>query len=137
MPKTKITNVSVSAFLNAVEDVQKRKDSKEVLKMMKRITGKSAKMWGGNIVGFGTYQYESASGRSGEWPITGFSPRKTSLTLYIMAGFKHYPELMEKLGKYKTGKSCLYIKKLDDVNREALEELVRESVNNMNKKYNS
>ncbi len=85
-------------------------------------------MWGPSIVGFGTYHYKYASGREGDWFLTGFSPRKQNLTLYIMAGFKRYDELLNKLGKYKTGKSCLYIRNLDDVDVDVLRELVKQSV---------
>ena len=90
-----------------------------MLEMMQELTGEKPEMWGPSIVGFGSYHYKYASGREGDWFLTGFSPRKQSLTLYIMSGFSRYEELMEKLGKYKTGKSCLYIKKLEDVDHEA------------------
>ncbi|MEQ9379074.1 MAG: DUF1801 domain-containing protein [Imperialibacter sp.] len=135
--KTKVNDVSVEGFLNKVEDEKKRNDAFEVLKLMKEVTGEKPKMWGSSIVGFGTYRYKYASGQEGDWMITGFSPRKTSLTLYIMPGFGRYEELMQKLGKYKTGKSCLYINKLTDVDIDVLKTLVKESVDYMNKKYNS
>lgn len=136
-PKTKATEVSVESFLNGVADEKKRKDALEVLKLMTEITGEKPKMWGPSIVGFGSYHYKYASGQEGDWPVTGFSPRKTSLTLYIMPGFDRYDDLMQKLGKYKTGKSCLYINKLADVDMGVLKELVTASVAHMNKKYNS
>jgi hypothetical protein len=135
--KTKVNDVSVEGFLDKVEDEKKRNDAFEVLKLMKEVTGEPPKMWGASIVGFGTYRYKYASGQEGDWMITGFSPRKTSLTLYIMPGFGRYEELMQKLGKYKTGKSCLYINKLTDVDVDVLKTLIKESVDYMNKKYNS
>ncbi len=92
-------------------------------------------MWGTSIVGFGTYHYKYASGREGDWMLTGFSPRKQALTLYIMAGFEKYQELMDQLGTFKTGKSCLYVKRLSDINLDVLEELVRESVRYMKTQY--
>ena len=126
--KTKRNDGSVEDFLNSVEDEAKRDDCYQVLNIMKEITGEEPKMWGGSIVGFGSYHYKYASGREGDWFVTGFSPRKQALTLYIMAGFSKYDELMSKLGKYKTGKSCLYIKKLDDIDEEVLRELITTSV---------
>ena len=126
--KTKKNKASVTAFLNSVEDEKRRKDSKRVLKMMKEITGKKPEMWGASIVGFGSYDYKYASGQEGNWFKVGFSPRKTALTLYIMTGFSRYASLMKKLGKYKTGKSCLYIKKLEDIDMDVLRELIEESV---------
>ncbi len=126
--KTKPNKASVAQFLNSIEDPQRRKDSKTVAAMMKRITGARPKMWGPSIVGFGSYHYRYASGREGDWMLTGFSPRKQALTLYIMSGFAGSAALMNKLGKYKTGKACLYIKKLDDVHLPTLERLIRQSV---------
>ena len=114
--KTQPTEKSVIDFLNSVENDQRRDDSFEVLKLMEKITGEPAKMWGPSIVGFGSYHYKYATGREGDFLATGFSPRKTALTLYIMSGFSNYHKLMENLGKYKTGKSCLYVKKLTDLN---------------------
>lgn len=104
--------------------------------MMRRATGKRAKMWGSSIVGYGAYHYKYASGREGDWAITGFSPRKQNLVVYIMPGFDKFPALMKKLGKYKTGKSCLYLNKLDDVDQNVLEKLIAESVKVMRKRYN-
>ncbi len=128
--KTKKTKASVTTFLNKITDEQRRKDCETVLKLMKQATGEEPKMWGSSIVGFGTYHYRYATGREGDWPIIGFSPRKTDLTLYIMPGFEDEP-LMAKLGKYKTGKSCLYIKKLDDVEVPVLKKLIAASVEKM------
>jgi nucleoid DNA-binding protein len=134
--KTKINNSSVEKFLNSVEDDQKRKDSLTILNMMKKISKEVPKMWGPNIVGFGKYDYKYKSGREGAWFLTGFSPRKQNLTIYIMSGFKRYNDLMKNLGKYKTGSSCLYIKKLEDVDMKVLKELISESVKHMkNKKW--
>ncbi|MCU0224339.1 MAG: DUF1801 domain-containing protein [Acidobacteria bacterium] len=133
--KTKKTEASVDDFIAAIEDDQRRKDCKAVMAIMKRVTKSSPKMWGTNIVGYGSYHYKYASGQEGDWPLTGFSPRKQNLTLYIMAGFDDYPELMAKLGKYKTGKSCLYLKRLSDVDPAVLEKLVAASVKDMKEHY--
>jgi len=135
-PKTKPTGQSADQFINSVEDEKKRKDSFEIIKLMQKVTGEPPVMWGPSIVGFGSYHYKYKSGQEGDWPLTGFSPRKQNLTLYIMSGFKRYEELLGKLGKYKTGKSCLYIKKLEDINTEVLEELISQSVDYIsNKKW--
>jgi hypothetical protein len=129
--KTKPTNANVTKFLNSVADKTRREDCFAVLEMMQDVTKEEPTMWGSSIVGFGRYRYEYESGREGEWPITGFSPRKGDLTLYIMPGFEIAPDLMERLGKYKTGKSCLYIKKLADVDRKVLKQLIQKSVRKM------
>jgi hypothetical protein len=129
--KTTPNEQSVEEFLNSVADEKKRQDCLAVLDLMKKATGAEPKMWGSSIVGFGEYHYKYESGREGDWFLTGFSPRKQNLTLYIMAGFTRYDELMAQLGKYKTGKSCLYIKKLEDVNMDVLRKLVVESVAHM------
>jgi hypothetical protein len=126
--KTKETKASVTKFIDAVADEQKRKDSYTILEMMKKITKEEPKMWGPSIIGFGMYHYKYDSGHEGDMCITGFSPRKQALTLYIMMGFGKSPELMKKLGKYKTGKACLYIKKLSDIDLKVLEQLIKESV---------
>jgi hypothetical protein len=126
--KTKVNNASVEKFLNAVADEQARKDCYEILKIMKQVTRAEPKMWGASIVGFGSYHYKGASGREGDWMLTGFSPRKQNLTLYLMHGFNVHKDLLKKLGKYKTSMGCLYIKKLDDVDKKVLKELVAESV---------
>lgn len=104
---------------------------------MSRATGEKPMMWGTTIVGFGTYHYKYDSGREGDWMLTGFSPRKQALTLYIMSGFDKYQELMDQLGTYKTGKSCLYVKRLSDINLNVLVELVQESVRYMRRQYPS
>jgi hypothetical protein len=126
--KTRKTNVSVKGFIDSIENEQRRKDSRVVLEMMKKITGEKPKMWGTSIVGFGSYHYKYASGHEGDWPLTGFSPRKQALTLYIMSGFAEYETLMKTLGKYKTGKACLYIRKLEDVDQPTLKKLIAKSV---------
>jgi len=119
--KTQKNDASVHDFLNAVPDEKKRQDSFAIVELMRQVTGFEPAMWGDSIVGFGSYRYKYASGREGEWPLVGFSPRKQNLTLYIMSGFTRYDSLVENLGKYKNGKSCLYIKKLEDVDRDLLE----------------
>lgn len=126
--KTKLNDASVEDFLNTVDDEQIRADCFEITKIMKQVTKAEPKMWGTSIVGFGTYHYKGKSGREGDWMLVGFSPRKQNLTLYIMAGFDRYDDLLKKLGKFTTGKSCLYIKKLADVDKKVLKELVAESV---------
>jgi hypothetical protein len=129
--KTKVNDESVEGFLNSVADEQKREDCFEILELMQQVTKETPKMWGSSIVGFGSYHYKGASGREGDWMLTGFSPRKQNLTLYIMGGFDSHQDLLKKLGKYKTSVGCLYIKKLDDVDREVLKELVAKSVRTM------
>lgn len=126
--KTKKTAASVTAFLNKVPDEETRADCFALVKLMKSVTRSEPKMWGPSIVGFGEYHYVYASGQEGDWPLVGFSPRKQNLTIYIMAGFDRYPALMKKLGKCKTGKSCLYLKRLSDADPKVLKELVAESV---------
>ena len=130
--KTKQTDESVTEFLNGVPDEKKRQDSFAILELMTEVTGAEPRMWGESIVGFGSYHYRYASGREGDWFVTGFSPRKQNLTLYIMAGFYNYGQLLQNLGKHKTGKSCLYIKRLEDVDLDTLRELVSQSVQHMN-----
>lgn len=132
--KTKPNERSVENFLNDIADEQTRADCFTIMKIMKQATKAEPKMWGPSIVGFGDYHYKYESGREGDWFLTGFSPRKQNLTLYIMAGFAKYEALMKKLGKYKTGKSCLYIKRLADVDLAILKTLVQESVLHMKKK---
>ena len=122
--KTKKNDASVSAFLEKIADPQRREDAMAVAELMKTVTKKEPKMWGSSIVGFGDYHYKYASGREGDWFAMGVSPRKDSLTVYISRGFREYPELMEKLGKFKTGQSCLHIKKLTDVDQKVLKQLM-------------
>lgn len=134
-PKTTPHNASVLDFLNAVENSERKADAFEALEIMKEVTGEEPVLWGPSIVGFGTYHYVYASGREGDWPLTGFSPRKQALTLYIMAGFDRYDDLMSRLGTYKTGKSCLYVKRLSDIDEAVLRELIAASVDHMKSTY--
>jgi hypothetical protein len=131
--KTKPTEASVQAFLDSVESEQKRQDAFAILELMREATQEEPVMWGESIVGFGSYHYRYASGREGDWFLAGFSPRKRNLTLYIMSGFDEYDDLLAKLGKHKTGKSCLYLNKLADVDQEVLRELVQQSAAHMAK----
>lgn len=126
--KTQPTKMSVDAFLEGVENDRRRDDAKTVNGLMKRVTGEEPKLWGSSIVGFGDAHYVYESGREGDWFKVGFSPRKANLVLYIMPGFNEYGPLMERLGKHKTGKSCLYINKLTDIDMAVLEELVARSI---------
>ena len=133
--KTQPTKESVTSFIAAIEDKERRADVRKVAAMMRKATGKKAQMWGPSIVGYGTYHYKYASGREGDFMITGFSPRKQALSVYILPGFENFAALMSELGKYKTGKSCLYIKRLADVDEDVLERLISESVKYMRKHY--
>jgi hypothetical protein len=126
--KTKETRASVEKFLNEIKDEKKREDSFKILKMMKQITKSEPKMWGSSMIGFGNYHYKYASGREGDWFLTGFSPRKQSLTLYTMTYLEKHKDILKRLGKFKTGKGCLYINKLEDINMKVLRELITASV---------
>jgi hypothetical protein len=126
--KTQKTSGSVTAFIATIEDQRQRRDAKKLVAMMREITGTKPAMWGSSIVGFGTYHYKYASGREGDWPLIGFSPRKQSLTVYCMSGFARQRGLLSKLGKHKTGVGCLYFKSLDDVDVATLRKLVAASV---------
>ncbi len=132
--KTRKTNASVKKFLDGIGDEGKRMDSRVVVDLMKEITKEKPKMWGPSIVGFGDAHYKYDSGREGDWFLTGFSPRKQSLTLYITSGFSRYEALLKKLGRFTTGKSCLYIKTLEDVDLKTLRQLISQSVKHMKKK---
>jgi hypothetical protein len=129
--KTKLNESSVEGFLNSVVDEERRADCFRVLELMKKVTGEEPKMWGPSIVGFGSTHLKYESGRELDWMLVGFSPRKANITLYIMDGFAKYEELMNKLGKHKTGGSCLYIKRLSDVDTNVLEELVESSIDHI------
>ena len=132
--KTKLNDASVDDFLAAYPE-ETRKDCYEILKMMKAATKAEPKMWGSSIVGFGSYHYKSERSRQeGDWPLTGFSPRKQNLTLYFMTGFDRYGNLLKKLGKHSLGKGCLYIKRLSDVDKKVLKELITDSVKVMKAK---
>lgn len=133
--KTQPTRRSVTALINGIDDLQKRADAKKIAAMMRKATGARAAMWGPSIVGYGRYHYRYESGREGDFMLTGFSPRKQALTVYIIPGFKPFESLMKKLGVYKTGKSCLYIKRLSDVDEGVLEHLIVESVKHMRRNY--
>lgn len=125
--KTKVNNASVTAFLTKIDDQQKRKDSFEILKIMKQVTKQQPKMWGPSIVGFGSYHYKYESGHEGDAPLIAFSPRKQNITLYVLMGGDYETPLLKKLGKYTTGKVCLYIKKLGDVDMDVLKGLIAKS----------
>ena len=131
--KTIPTKKDVVEFLNGVPDEKKRKDSFALLELMKEVTGQEPVMWGDAIVGFGTCHYHYASGREGDMPLAGFSPRKQNLTVYIMSGFDEYEPLLQNLGKHSTGKSCLYFKRVDEIDLPTLKELVRLSVEHVQK----
>lgn len=131
--KTKQTKASVEKFIDSVKDNNIRKDCLTLVKLMKDVTEEEPKMWGESIVRFGIYHYKYASGREGDFFLTGFSPRKHNLTIYILSGFKSYKALMKKLGKYKTSISCLYVKTLNDIDIKVLKKLVAESVRYMKK----
>lgn len=126
--KTKINDASVIDFLNGIKDVEKRADSFEILKLMQQVTKLEPKMWGTSIIGFGNRHLKYESGRELDWFITGFSPRKQNLTLYVLGSFNPHTDLLNKLGKHKTGAGCLYINKLKDVDVKVLKELIKESI---------
>ena len=133
--KTQPTTISPKEFLASVEPERRREEGFEMLAFFDRVTGLQARMWGASIIGYGRYHYKYASGREGDFFITGFSPRKTSLTLYIMPGYRAISEKLSRLGKHKTGKSCLYINKLADIDIEVLEEIVRDGIDYMQANY--
>jgi hypothetical protein len=126
--KTTVNDASVEDFINKVEDEVKRQDSRTLLKLFAKVTGEKPRMWGSSIIGFGSYHYKSEKSRQeGEWMLTGFSPRKQNLTLYVIPGFDDYQDLLSELGKHKTSVGCLYINKLADVELAVLEKLVKRS----------
>ncbi len=135
--KTTETKSSVTAFINAVPDEQKRKDSLRIIKMMKQASGKEPKMWGPSIIGFDSYHYKYESGREGDMPIVAFSPRKPAIVFYLTGGFESREKLLNQLGKYKTGKGCIYVKKLEDVNEKILKEMIGQSLNYTRKNYSA
>jgi Domain of unknown function (DU1801) len=135
--KTKPTGKNVNAFLDGIADQSRRTECYAMVDMMKRVTGTEPKIWGTGLVGFGNYHYKYASGHEGDCFITGFASRKSALTLYITAGLERFPKLLEKLGKHKAGKGCLYIKNLDDVNLSVLEDLLKKSVDHTKATYKS
>jgi hypothetical protein len=131
--KTVQTDQSVSKFISKVPDEEKRQDSLVLIDIMKRVTGERPRMWGPSIVGFGSIHYKYESGREGDMPLVGFSPRKQNLTLYLSLGAGGFNTLLKQLGKHTTGKGCLYVKRLDDLHMPTLEKLVRESVKRVRK----
>ncbi len=133
--KTKPTGVSVDEFLDAVPDPQHRADAKAVRALMERLSGEPATMWGPGIVGFGRYHYRYDSGREGEFCRIGFSPRAKEFVLYMVDGFGSHPQLMARLGRHKTGKSCLYVKRLSDIDMNVLERLIAASLAHMREMY--
>ena len=136
--KTKPTNASAESFLKTVPEETKRKDSLELLKIFKSVTGERPKMWGTSIVGFGMYHYKSErSSQEGDWPLVAFSPRKQNLTHYVTPGFTGLGDLLKKLGKHKTSKGCLYINKLEDVDQTVLRQIVKKSYLDAKRKYNA
>ena len=133
--KTKENRSSVAEFIGGIADPQERADCRKIAKIMREATGRRARMWGNSIVGYGRYDYTYKSGHSGSWMLTGFSPRARNIAIYIMPGFGKFAPLLEKLGKHKTAKSCLYIRRLEDVDEAVLARLVADSVREMRRKY--
>ena len=133
--KTQENDASVTDYLETVQPERRRRESLVLLEMMRRVTGCAPRMWGSSIVGFDRYAYKYDSGREGEWFVTGFAPRKQAMTVYVMPGFSRYDALVARLGKHKTGKSCLYVNKLEDIDETVLEELVRRGYADMKAEY--
>jgi len=134
--KTKKTSASVPAFLKSVENEQRRKDSFELLEIFKQVTKMTPALWGNSIVGFGEYHYKSErSSQEGDWPLTGFSPRKRNMTVYIMPGFANYQDMLSKLGQHKTSVSCIYFSKLENIDVRVLKQIIRKSVSDMKRRY--
>ena len=133
--KTTQNEKSVKEFIASVEYEQRQKDANTLLKLFNRVTGMKPKMWGTSIIGYGRYEYKYESGREGEFMMTGFSPRKANSTIYIMPGYQDLSDMLERLGKHKTGKSCLYINKLKDVDLDVLEEIIKFGLDYMRSKY--
>jgi len=133
--KTKATDISPKDFIAAMEDGQRKKDAEVLLKWMTKVSGLKPKMWGPSIIGFGRYHYEYQTGHSGDMCMTGFSPRKANLVLYILPGYTDISDTLARLGKHKIGKSCLYINKLADVDMDVLEEIVRFGLDHVRKNH--
>lgn len=133
--KTKPTRMAADDFLISIDNVERREDCQAIRKLMEKVTGEPAVMWGSSIVGFGTYHYRYESGREGDWAVTGFSPRKADISVYLMAGGPDQPDLLAKLGRHRMGKSCLYIRKLADVDMSVLERLIADSVDEVRRRY--
>lgn len=134
--KTEFTDKNVDDFLQTLESEQKRKDSYELIALMEKITGEKAKMWGSTIVGFGNYHYKYESGHEGNAPLIGFSPRKTAISLYVFTGLQEHEHMLENLGKFTMGKACIYVKRLTDINLDALTGLMNHSIDYVSTKYN-
>lgn len=135
--KTSPTKTSVRTFLAGIKPEARKKECLQLAELMTELTGELPRMWGKTIVGFGSYHYIYESGREGDWFLTGFSPRKQVLTVYIMSGFEPLKDTMKSLGKYKTGSSCLYIKSLEDIDHHLLKKMIRKSIALMKKRYQS
>ncbi|MCT1532816.1 DUF1801 domain-containing protein [Sphingobacterium daejeonense] len=133
--KTQFTAVDVEEFINNLDNEQKKKDSFELIELMEKATGEKAKMFGPTIIGFGQYHYKYASGHEGDAPLLGFSPRKAAISLYVTTGCDDQKQYLEGLGKYKMAKACIYIKKLDDINIEVLNKIMKESIEFVSSKY--
>ena len=133
--KTQPSNKNVNDFVSSVEHKKRRQDSLVLLQLFEKITNSKPVLWGDSIVGYGSYHYKYASGREGDWPVTGFSPRKQNLSIYIMPGFGDYQPILNNLGKHKTSVSCLYINKLEDIQLDVLEQLIRASITDMQSLY--
>lgn len=133
--KTQPNDQSVEAFIDSVEPEWKRDDARELLKLITKISGEKPVMWGDSIVGFGSYHYKYETGREGDWFLAGFSPRKTSMTIYIMGGFEGQDNLLERLGKHKKSVGCLYVKKLADIDLKVLEQMTKKSIETLKKRY--
>ncbi|GAB5539505.1 MAG: hypothetical protein Salg2KO_16080 [Salibacteraceae bacterium] len=134
--KTKRNDASVDEFLSSITNRERVQDCKNVMKIMVRVTNEPAAMWGSSLIGYGSYRYRYKTGRQGEWFLTGLSPRKNALSIYILSGFDRYEDLLNKLGKHSTGKGCLYIKDLNDVDPDVLEQLIQSSVSFIKSRYN-
>lgn len=133
--KTVPSDQNVAAYLAGIADAKRREDAMAVCAIMEQITRRTPVLWGSSIIGFGSYRYTYASGKTGDWPLVGVSPRKQALTLYIMSGFDGYDDLLATLGPHKTGRSCLYIRNLDKVDQKVLARLIRKSVAHLRKKW--
>jgi len=136
--KTKQNNADINEFVNSFADTEeKRKDSFELIKLMREFTGHEPKMWGSSIIGFGSYHYKSERSRQeGDWPLIGFSPRKAAISLYVYTGAKEHEHLLEGLGKFKMGKACIYIRKLSDINQDVLRKVMKATIDFLQSKYN-
>lgn len=133
--KTKPTDESVEAFIDSVENDRRRSDAKVLLKLFTEVTGEKAVLWGNSIIGFGTYSYKTKSGCAGDWMVTGFSPRKQSMSIYLMCGVDSLQKSLDALGKHKAGKGCIYVNNLDDIDLSVLKELIVETVAEIRKNY--